>query len=134
MYRLHCRGPEQRRHDRRIRGRGGGLDHRRIACGSRQLRYPVEERGHAGGAHRIAGRRDAVGIVEDAQLLRVANHGLGIGGVEAARGDLGGRIDPHHRTVIIGDEVERLGDLRRDGRPVPAYYSYDLPGDWQIVP
>ena len=26
------------------------------------------------------------------------------------------------------------GRLRRDGRPVRAYYSYELPPDWRIVP
>jgi hypothetical protein len=33
-------------------------------------------------------------------------------------------------------EVERRGRgrLRRDGRPVPTYYYYDLPEAWRIVP
>ncbi len=26
------------------------------------------------------------------------------------------------------------GRIRRDGKPVPTYYSYELPADWSIVP
>jgi hypothetical protein len=43
------------------------------------------------------------------------------------------RIVQVHNTYAEVSRQDR-GRVRRDGRPVPAYYSYDLPGEWQIVP
>lgn len=46
---------------------------------------------------------------------------------------------PAKRIVQIQNSYGDLqrkdrGRLRRDGRPVRAYYSYELPPDWSIVP
>ncbi len=46
---------------------------------------------------------------------------------------------PAKRIVQIQNSYAELqrrdrGRLRRDGRPVRAYYSYELPPDWTIVP
>lgn len=46
---------------------------------------------------------------------------------------------PAKRIVQIQNSYAELkrkdrGRLRRDGRPVRAYYSYELPPDWAIVP
>jgi len=46
---------------------------------------------------------------------------------------------PAKRIVQIQNSYADLrrqdrGRLRRDGRPVRAYYSYELPPDWTIVP
>lgn len=46
---------------------------------------------------------------------------------------------PARRIVQVQNgyaELQRKdrGRLRRDGRPVRAYYSYELPADWSIVP
>jgi hypothetical protein len=46
---------------------------------------------------------------------------------------------PRRRIVQIQNsyaEIDRQarGRLRRDGRPVPTFYSYNLPSEWSIVP
>lgn len=46
---------------------------------------------------------------------------------------------PAKRIVQVQNSYAELrrqdrGRLRRDGRPVRAYYAYDLPADWQLVP
>ena len=46
---------------------------------------------------------------------------------------------PAKRIVQVQNSYAELrrqdrGRLRRDGRPVRAYYSYELPLDWSIVP
>jgi hypothetical protein len=46
---------------------------------------------------------------------------------------------PARRIVQVQNSYHDLlrsdrGRLRRDGRPVRAYYRYSLPGDWSIVP
>lgn len=43
------------------------------------------------------------------------------------------RIVQVHNTYADVIRQDR-GRVRRDGRPVPSYYTYDLPGEWQIVP
>ncbi|HEX5497673.1 MAG TPA: hypothetical protein VFX03_00540, partial [Thermomicrobiales bacterium] len=46
---------------------------------------------------------------------------------------------PARRIVQVQNSYHDLlcadrGRLRRDGRPVRAYYRYALPDDWSIVP
>ena len=79
------------------------------------------------------------GEAEDEPPFRVIDDATQRRSLEPARAGLVVFNLPAKRIVQIQNSYGDLqrkdrGRLRRDGRPVRAYYSYELPPDWRIVP
>ena len=76
---------------------------------------------------------------EDAAPFRVVDEATRRRSLEPARAGLVVFNLPAKRIVQIQNSYADLrrkdrGRLRRDGRPVRALYSYELPAEWSIVP
>ena len=86
----------------------------------------------------LAARSPGTGASEEPPF-RVIDDATQRRSLEPARAGLVVFNLPAKRIVQIqnsyGDLLRKdRGRLRRDGRPVRAYYSYELPPDWSIVP
>jgi hypothetical protein len=98
----------------------------------------LDEAGHAEGDDAEPPGSDETGI-DDARPFRVVDEATRRRSLEPVNAGLVVFNLPAKRIVQVQNSYADLqrkdrGRLRRDGRPVRAMYSYELPPDWSIVP